>query len=163
MALGSVVSFFEDEDSRRKLFFMGVAAPALFTAAMPSVFTLVERKVSELAPISTAQAAENPSCDQRGTLSWIDGVKLFFGADQPRYRVIVGSFKNPSDAAALVAKVNAEDPSLHAFVGQPAPCNPFYAVVVSPYLPAAEAKRVQDRVLQLDSVTGAYLSPYPYR
>jgi hypothetical protein len=163
MALGSLVALFEDEDSRRKLFLMGVAAPALFTAAMPSVFAVVERKVSELAPISTAQAAENTSCDQGGTLSWVDGLKLFFGADEPRYRVIVGSFKSPSDATALVAKVNTEDPSLHAFVAQPAPCNPYYAVVASPYLPAAEAKRVQDHVLKLESVSGAFLSPYRYR
>jgi hypothetical protein len=160
MALGSIVAFFEDEDSRRKLFLMGVAAPALFTAAMPSVFTFIESKVGELGLITMAQAAEPPACDQGNNLTVLQGLKLFFGVNQPRYRVVVGSFKNPNDAAELVAKVTAEDPSLHAFVGQPAPCNPYYAVVVSQPLPPDEAKRVQDKVLQLNSVTGAFLSPY---
>jgi hypothetical protein len=162
MVLGSLVSFFEEEENRRKLFWMGVAAPALFTAAMPSVFGMIDRNAS-VAFISPAYAQNEPSCDPRANLSFLDGVKLFFGANEPRYRVIVGSFKDPSDAAQLAAKVNAEDPTVHAFVGNPAPCNPYYAVVASPFLPAGAAKRAQDRVLQLNSVSGAFLSPYPYR
>jgi hypothetical protein len=161
MILDSLVAFFEEEENLRKLFWMGVAAPALFTAAMPSVFGVIERH-TELAFISSAYAAENPSCDPQGNLTWIEGVKLFFGASEPRYRVVVGSFKDQIEAAKLVAKVNAEDPTVHAFVGQPAPCSPFYAVVASPYLPADEAKRAQERLLQLNSVSGAFLSPYRY-
>jgi hypothetical protein len=89
-----------------------------------------------------------------------EGVKLFFGADEPRYRVVVGSFKNPEDATKLVEKINAADPTIHAFVAKPVLCNPFYAAVASQYLPPTEAKRVQERVLKLDGVEGAFLSPY---
>jgi hypothetical protein len=163
MALGSIVALFRDEDSRHKLFLMGVAVPALFTAALPSVLPFVERKAEDHAAIAIAKAAEPTSCDHQDDLTFVQGLILFFGADEPRYRVIVGSFKNPDDAGALVAKLDAEAPSIHAFVGQPAPCIPFYAVIVSQYLSANEAKRVQDKVMQLNSVTGAYLSPYPYR
>jgi hypothetical protein len=163
MALGSIVALFGDEDSRHKLFLMGVAVPALFTAAMPSVLTFVERKVEDHAAIAMAKAAEPTLCDHQNDLTFVQGLMLFFGANEPRYRVIVGSFKNPDDAGALVAKLDAEAPSIHAFVGQPEPCNPFYAVIVSQYLPANEAKRIQDKVTQLNSVTGAYLSLYPFR
>jgi hypothetical protein len=167
MALGSVVAFFEDEQSRRKLFLMGVAAPALFAAAAPSVFTLIEHKVAEVVTISAAYAAdkiEKPECNEREKFSIFDGLKLFFGAsDEPRYRVIVGSFKTTEGAQSMADKINAQDSSLHALIGRKAPCNDYYAVVVSPYVPLAEAKRVQAKVLKLDSVDDAYLSPYEYR
>lgn len=161
MALGSVVAFFEDEQLRRKLFFMGVAAPALFAAAAPSVFTLIERKVAELAPISVAYAAEkNPVCNEQKYFTILDGLKLFFGAaDEPRYRVIVGSFKTEDSAAAKAKQINDENPSFNAFAGKKAPCNDFYAVVVSRYVRFEEAKRIKAKVLKLNSVDDAYLSP----
>ena len=165
MALGSLVAFFEDEKLRRKLFLMGVAAPALFAAAAPSVFTLIDRHVASLSPISIAYASDkSPECSPRTEFSIFDGLKLFFGAaSEPRYRVIVGSYKNEQDAKKLADKITAEDPSFHAFVGRKAPCNDFYAVVVSQYLELTEAKRVLARVSKLKTVDDAYLSPYEDR
>lgn len=165
MALGSLVAFFEDEKLRRKLFLMGVAAPALFAAAAPSVFTLIERKVANLSPISIAYAADkSPDCSARSDFSMFDGLKLFFGASsEPRFRVIVGSYKNEQEAKKLADKISAEDPSLNAFVGRKAPCNEYFAVVVSRYLELTEAKRVLARVSKLKSVEDVYLSPYEDR
>ena len=170
--IGALVARFSHETSRRNLFWLGVGAPAILAALAPIAITVITSggksilgHHGELLSVSTAYAgSDDTQCDQKSSFSLLQGAKTFFGVgDERRYHVVVGSFKNPNDAAKLVAKVNAEDPTLHAFVGNPAPCNPYYGVIVSPFLPAAEAKRLQDRVLQLDSVDGAYLSPYPYR
>jgi hypothetical protein len=165
MVLGSLVAFFENEKLRRKLFLMGVAAPALFAAAAPSVFTLINRQVAELSPISVAYAADKATdCNPRASFSILDGLKLFFGATgEPRYRVIVGSYKSEQEAQKLADKINTEDPSLNAFVGKKAPCNDYFAVVVSQYLELTDAKRVLARVSKLNSVDDAYLSPFEDR
>ncbi len=168
--IGALVARFSHERSRRNLFWIGVGAPAILAALAPVAITAITSGSKSILGhhgellLSQAYASDGDRCDQRSGFSLLQGAKTFFGvSDERRYYVVVGSFKNPNDAAKLVAKVNAEDPTIHAFVGNPAPCNPNYAVIASPLLPADEAKRVQDRVLKLDSVDGAFLSPYPYR
>ena len=154
MCLASLVAGFSHEQNRQKLFAMGVAVPALATTAFPGV-----HRYAEL--FSPAYAAETyVSCDGP-PLTLAQGLKNFFGIDDPRYRVVVGSFKKADDAKALAAKVNEDAPSILATVVDKAPCNDFYAVTVGggSYLSVDQAKRLQSKALGINSVSGAYLSP----
>jgi hypothetical protein len=156
MALASLVAVFSNEQNRQKLFAMGVAVPALATTAFPGV----QHFAQVFTPAYAAESTQS-SCDQSGQITLGKGLKSFFGIDDPRYRVVVGSFKKIDDAKALAAKVNADDPSAKATVGEKAPCNDFYPVAVGngDYFSVDQAKRLQSKVLQYDSVNGAYLSP----
>jgi hypothetical protein len=83
--------------------------------------------------------------------------------DFSNYRVVVGSFKNPTDAQALANKINDRDRSLGAIVGEKAPCNDFYPVIVGPQSTTLDmAKKVQEKVLMLDFVPGAFISRRPF-
>jgi hypothetical protein len=161
MCLGGLVGYFlqSKTQSRWMLFLSGATATAIGTMALPVLKPLL-RKV-DIAPISVAYAAEDSSCERDKT--FVTGLKDFFGLNDPRFHVVVGSFKRREDAAALVAKINAEDPSFGAFVGIPAPCNPHSAVVVSQPLTLSEAKKVQERARKLNSVDDAFLSPVFFR
>jgi hypothetical protein len=127
--------------------------------ALPAIKPVLKRV--DLAPISAARAAENSECVSRSNLTIGKGLKIFFGLDDPQYRVVVGSFKKVDDANALAAKVNAEDPAIKASVFGKAPCNDYYAVTVGggAFLPIEQAKKLQSKALDIDGVPGAYLSP----
>jgi hypothetical protein len=76
---------------------------------------------------------------------------------------VVGSFLKREEALAKAAKLDAEVPGLNAFVGPPAPGNPYFPVLVSDYLPYPEAKKVLNRVIELKPIDDAYLSPFTGR
>jgi hypothetical protein len=159
MALGAMVVFFE-EKNRAKLFVMGIAAPALFTtlSSGKAVQTL-----ADYWSISSAYAqAESIHITKNESVSVIEGIKLFLNITQPepKYRVIVGSFKSQTEAALKAQAINVEAPRFKAFVGERMPNNEFYPVVVSDYLPLSQALKVQSNALKLKAVEGAYLSPY---
>lgn len=157
MFAGAVVGFFMEAKTpnRWSLFLAGAAATAIGTMALPAVKPLLKRV--DLSPISISYAA-NEDCRAK-PISFGAGLRAFFNLDEPRYRVIVGSFKRPEEAAQFAAKLNAENKGLRAFVGERAPCNEYYPVVVGDDLNQRDAKRLQDQVLEMTSVTGAYLSP----
>jgi hypothetical protein len=160
MALaGAVVAFFLQSrtQSRWALFLAGAAAISIGTTALPGFARLVKRV--DLAPITVAYAEEQSICDWQTNISLGRGLKQFFGLDFANYRVVVGSFKNRSDAIALANKINDKDRSFGAFVDEKAPCNEFYPVIVGPRSTTLEqAKKVQDKVLNLDFIPGAFVS-----
>jgi hypothetical protein len=162
IACGAAVGFFLQSKTQNRwtLFLAGTVAISVAAQALPALKPLI-RKLSMFAPISAAHAADEASC--KDVLTVAGGLRTIFNLDDKRYRVVVGSYKRPEEAAELAARVNKEDSSLRAFVGQPQPCNPYYAVVVSPYVSEQEARKVLERATQLKSVSGAFLSPYPNR
>jgi MFS family permease len=157
---GSVVAFFLQAKTQNRwaLFLAGAAATSIATTALPGLAKLAKRV--EISPISTAYAqAADGGCKVDFGYSVGDGLKQFFGLDDSGYHVVVGSFKRYSDAQALVSKINSEDSSLKAAVGDKAPCNDYYAVIVGPTASTLdEAKKIQSKVLKLDSVPAAYIS-----
>lgn len=160
MFLGAVVAWAVDENNRLKLLAIAVAAPALITTWAGGA-TSSSKFAFELIGIAHAQ----PSPTNNVSVSVGESLKLWFGIgrDDQKYRVVAGSFKSPEEASILASKINAESPGLNAYVGQRAPGNPYYAVVVSGYLPYSEAKIVQEKVMKLNAVPDAYLSPFAGR
>jgi hypothetical protein len=161
--LGSLAGIFSDEKSRAKLFWLGVGAPALFAVALPGAGGLIE-KGGRAALFSSAYASELAipvTCSDADNLTLSKGLKSFFGLEDLRYRVVVGSFKKIDDAKIFAGKVNAEDPTIKAVVGEKAPCSDFYSVIVNngEFVSPEYAKQIQSKVLKFDSVNGAFLSP----
>jgi hypothetical protein len=159
---GGVIAYFMQAKTQNRWawFLAGAAATSIGTTALPGLNKLIKRV--DIAPISVAYAADNAACIN-ANFSIGKGLKQFFGLEETSYRVVVGSFKRISDAQALADKLNKEDPSLKAFVGERAPCNDFYPVIVGPSVSTIEqAQKTQDKVLTLESVPGAYISKRTY-
>jgi len=157
--LGAIVARFFRTDDRWKLFLAGAAATGILTMALPALKPLVKRV--DISLISSAYASDNSPCTDRARFTVGKGLKSFFGLDDPQYRVVIGSFQKIEDAKVFAQKINGTDGTLKAVVGEKAPCNDFYAVTVNDgkFLSLDQAKRLQNRVLSTDGVTGAYLSP----
>jgi SPOR domain len=156
--VAAVVGFFLEAKTKNRwtLFLAGAAFTSIGTTALPGISKFI--KMADMAPISIAYAAEKPICDDVN-FSFATGLKKFFGLEETSYRVVVGSFKRTNDAQALADKLNKEDPSLKAFVGERAPCNEFYPVIVGPASGTLEqAQKTQNKVLTLEFVPGAYIS-----
>ena len=96
-----------------------------------------------------------------------DSVKLFFGVGKNQalvthYRVIAGSYPSRQAAEKQARRINAENPSMAAFVGTRTDGNPNYPVVlVAETLPQNEATRLRSQAMQLNSVSNAYVSASP--
>lgn len=159
MALaGALISYFMQARTQNRwaLFLAGAAFTSMGTTALPGINKLIKRV--DIAPISVAYAAEQNQCDDI-TNSLVISLKQFFGLDENGYRVVVGSFNNLRDAQNFADKLNTEDSSLKAFVGDRAPCNEFYPVIVGPSATTLDqAKNIQAKVLKLQSVPGAFIS-----
>jgi SPOR domain len=164
---GAVVAFFlqSKTQSRWALFLAGAAATSIGTTALPGLAKLVKRV--DLDPISISYAQiptpymqpSEPGLCPSTSVTISTSLRQFFGFDDGAYRVVVGSFKNSADAQTLANKINAADNSFHAFVGPKAPGNDFFPVIVGPvFTTLDDAKRIQNRVLSLDFIPGAYIS-----
>lgn len=155
---GAVVGFFLEAKTKNRwtLFLAGAAFTSIGTTALPGINKFI--KMVDIAPISEAYAADKTTCFNPN-LSLVAGLKQFFGLDENSYRVVVGSFKDRNTAQALADKLNKEDYSLRAFVGERAACNDFYPVIVGAAATTLEqAQKTQDKVLTLEFVPGAYIS-----
>lgn len=146
------------------------SAPAIASgpASLPGL-------LSPVTPVQAGMVAPGLSpalqADGAGTI-WLTGgvkesVQLFFGvgkqqALETHYRVIVGSHANRQAAENQARRINAERPSMSAFVGTRADGNPNYPVVlVAEALPRGEANRLRSQAMQLDSINQAYVSASP--
>jgi hypothetical protein len=179
MLLGGIAAWISKETDIRKLFFIGLSAPALFAAGIntpsgtpnqatppPAELRIEPKKgtwwIDQFSLVSPAHADDDEACI--GDSSFTKGLKTFFGMPQQkydRYRVIVWSTKDPKAAATKAKAVNAADPTLKASVGKRACDSEYYPVLVGDYLPLEEAKKLRDRASQLDAVDDPYLSPGP--
>ena len=152
MALGALAVFF-DEQSRSRLFVLGIAAPALFTTLSSGKSI---QAAADLFSVTPAYA-QTQLVTKTENVSVVEGIKLFLNLSQPepRYRVVVGSFKDRTAAALRAEVIRKEAPTLSVFVGERQPENEFYPVVVGGYVTLTEALKIQDGVLKMKSVDGA--------
>jgi hypothetical protein len=164
MLAGALVGFFVQSRTRSRwtIFLSGATATAIVTMALPGIKPLIN-KIAEVT-VSSAYASDDltvcsDTSARASSVSFGQGLKAFFGLDEPRYRVVVGSFKNQGEGTSLANRIKSADPTLKAYVGERAPCNEYYPVIVSDYVSAPEAKRIQEKVLKLGFVAGAFLSP----
>jgi hypothetical protein len=156
--VGGVAAYFlqSKTQNRWNLFLIGAVFTSVGVQALPGAKRLL--KLADLSPISVAYAqtqAPASSCP----ITIVGGIKQFLRLDDNGYRVVVGSFKNHNDAVVLANKINAADSMLHAFVADKYPGNDFYAVVAGPPSTTLdEAEKIQNKVLTLDFVPGAFIS-----
>jgi SPOR domain len=158
---GGLVAYFLQEKTQNRWhwFFVAMAITSAGGTALPGVIKFL--KIADIAPISTAYAGEPKysACDNIQNFTVLDGLSKFFGITASGYRVVVGSFKDPAEAQAYANKVNAEDPSIGAFVGDRAPCNEYYPVVVGHSTSSlSAAKTIQIKAQKLELGTQAYIS-----
>ena len=170
MFLGAFVAWLSDEQKRIKVVALAVAAPALITTwsggnkpdtlAVNDVFI-----ASAYAQPAPAQPMIDPAYPdaptQQSTWQKIEsGVGTFFGygKEPQRYWVIVGSYKEREAAQQFAERVNAEAPSLNAWVGLKLPGNDYYPVIVGDHALLSEAKQLRERALATRTVKDAYLS-----
>jgi hypothetical protein len=167
--LGAVSSWIAQEYDFRKMFWIGLSAPALFAAAIPPASTgHIDPNIKtgwfhNLSPIGVAEASETErQCV--GDTPFVKGVKIFFGVEPPpaeKFSVIAGSYKDPRIAQEKAKAINNENPTLKARVGIRACSSEYFPVVVGDALPPDEARKVMTKTLKLDAVEDAYLSPGP--
>ncbi len=170
--LGAVTVCWSGETNIKKMFAIGLSAPSLLAVGIPSsngpTMHPDNQKTNWLFEqvITPAQAqqmnATAPACI--GDYAFTKGFKLFFGLRETivGYRVVAGSFLNPSDAAAKAKAINAEDPSMNAAVGVRHCDNNYYPVVVGTVTTSLDdAKNLESKAKALDAVKEVYISPVP--
>jgi hypothetical protein len=173
--LGAVAVWWSGEtESVRKMFAIGLSAPALIASAIQtnppqgSIRVDADHKkgawmIEQLIPSAYAQGNYRPECI--GDSAYLKGFKLFFGVrdNAEGYRVIVGSFLNAADAAAKAKAINAEDPNINASVGVRRCDNDYTPVIVGPAVIASldEAKKLAAKADKLDAVGDVFISPVP--
>lgn len=168
MFLGAFIAWASEENKRLKLVAIAIAAPAMITTWSGG------SKVEEIASINLlsfnvyAQSSENEIASDtlveksKTTFEKIkDGVGVFFGygKEPKRYWVIVGSFKNQDSAQQYADRINAENKTLSAWVGEKVPPNQYHPVIVGGYNLLSEAKVLKEKALMAESINDAYLSP----
>jgi hypothetical protein len=164
---GVVFAIASKENNEMKLLAIAISAPALITTWLggvsPDTSSSRAKRVAEyVMPISSAQAAEANS--KAGSSGFWEGFKIPFGIgkDEQRYRVVVGSFKDPSAAAAKAEQINKLDPTLKATVGDKRLFNEYYPVVVGGYAVYPEARALKEKVSEKLNTDDVYLAPYQF-
>lgn len=178
--LGAASAWVSKENHRGKLFVIAVSAPAMITTMTGGKETVNVTAVESPAVqvgygetpwpslISAARAEEEgkPRVEQghagpRTTYEKVeDGLKFFLRVGEPRYWVVVGSYDDKGDAAALVEKIDEADAELGAFIGL-RNSKGIYPVIVGKYAPLAESKAILERAEKLEflKAQGPFLSP----
>jgi SPOR domain len=162
--LGIVLAIASRENSEMKLLAIAVSAPALITTWLGGAIPDTQKHAALfLWPITSAEAAEQTAKQSSASAFW-EGFKIPFGIgkDEQRYRVIIGSFKDPAIAAAKADQVNKIDPSLKASVGDKRMFNDYYPVVVGGYAVYPEARALKDKVADKLGIDDVYLAPYQF-
>ena len=160
--LGGLFAYFLQvrTQSRLALFLAGAMATTTGVNGIGPIVKVIRR--ADVSIISTAYAQEqrpSAACDNILNFTVLDGLSKFLGLSSSGYRVVVGSFKRQSDALAFANKINAEDPTNGAFVGDRAPCNDFYPVVIGDTTPSlSEAKEIQAKLQKQEFGRNAYIS-----
>ncbi|MDO8879039.1 MAG: SPOR domain-containing protein [Pseudolabrys sp.] len=146
--------------SRFALFLAGAMATTTGVNGLAPIIKFVKR--ADVSFISTAYAQDIKSvsaCDNILNFTVLDGLSKFLGLSASGYRVVVGSFKEQREALAFANKINAEKPTNGAFVGERAPCNEFYPVVIGDTTPTlSEAKELQAKLQKQEFGKNAYIS-----
>jgi hypothetical protein len=171
--LGAISAWIVKEQDFRKMFWVGLSAPALLAAGIPTPShiapsPIVKQGVSDLSLISVARAQGSTKFDGPGECvgdtAFTKGWKTFWGIQPDRsdtFQVVAGSFTDVAAAQAKVRQLNADNPGLKARVGARACSSAYYPVFVSDPLPAEEARKALARAIRATGIEDAYLSPGP--
>lgn len=161
--LGGLVAGLSDETRKYKLLALGIAAPAIITtwAGGEKMGGISQ---AALTPVGSAYAQyvgppEKEQQENKSVLGEVkDGIAIFFGFGREikKYWVVVGSFKERTEAQKLADRINSESADLNAFVGLRG--KEYWPVIVGQLSPRHEALRIKEMALKLRSVTEAFLS-----
>lgn len=160
MFLGALIAWASYENHRMKLLAIAVAAPALITtwaggatAATKFAFGIVD----------TAVAGDETGTATDNQVSVGNALKLFFGIgkDEERYRVVVGSFKDKSDAAIFADKIRKTNPGVEVYVSERRGENEFFPVIVGGYASYPEASNLRSKIRDATGIRDVFLSPKP--
>lgn len=80
---------------------------------------------------------------------------------EPKFWVIVGSFKSEETAEIFSDLINKEDPALQAFVGNPGPDSPVFPVIVGDFVEKETAEQIMQKALSTKTIADAFLGDYP--
>ena len=168
--LGSLIAWMTEEKERFKLFAIGVSAPAILAPWLAKASISEMAMIDRMSIVSPAYAGA-VSQDPRGAFS--DGFKVLLGITEipnpaeERYWVIIGSHVDLDRAFLQADDVNRNYPQLKAFVGNRAPGNPFFPVVLGGnegYLTFKDATKLRNYANSIGISKGSgYLSSYPDR
>ena len=165
--IGGVFAVASEENKKMKLLAIAVSAPALITTWLGGARADVSVLSNGVQASLISQALADDGTRANNSAFWQGFLlPLGYGKDDSRYRVVVGSFTNRTEAALLAEKINKENPNLGAFVGERQPSNPYSPVIVGGYLPYPEASKLKESISGLNAVKDVkdiYLSPYKYR
>jgi len=171
MFLGAFVAWLSEEQKRMKLVAIAIAAPAMITTWSGGVkpetvvasFNLTKSVYAQTGSVLRGvPIAGNPD-EEKEKSTWqqiMGGFNTFFGyGKQPKkYWVIVGSFKDRTQAQRYAKRINQEDSTLNAWIGVKVPPNEYYPVIVGGYSYLSEARALKERALATKIVTDGYLS-----
>lgn len=164
--VGGLIAAATHENNRIKLLALAVAAPALFTTAAGGTRPDYSRlRMASINFIQPAAAAETVQSARSQGISVTDGLKQFFGIgrDTSRYRVVVGSYKDASEAAIIAERLKKAISNQPVYVGERQPGNEYYPVVIGGFQPYPEASALKDKAVEATGVKDTYLSPYTGR
>lgn len=170
--LGAISAWIVKENDFRKMFWVGLSAPALFAAGIPAQQQVnpIVKSSAFFSPISVAEAQPAamradapPPCV--GDSAFTKGWKTFWGVQPEQsdtFTVVAGSFTDFSTAQAKARQLNdANNLGMKARVGPRACSSAYYPVIIGDALPADEARKVLAKVIKATGVEDAYLSPGP--
>lgn len=176
-AIGGVVGWLNrSECDPVKLFQLGIAAPALITAAMnggrvalPDAPAAPNQQVSwHILSSAHAQAEPATHALKRFTMPEETSAQQiyrgFFGAlPKNVWFVIAGSHLSQEDAEKQARRLRDNYRNFSAEVYEPYGGNPYYAVVIGAQLTLDEAKKLQQQALSSGFPKDTYLWTFPQR
>lgn len=164
--IGAIVAAASREGHPMKLLAIAVAGPAIITTYAGGEKLAAPVPPSVSISFITPALAEGGSGGTMGNAlatrpSLSAGVKLFFGygRDDSVYRVIAGSYEDPSLAAIAADKVRKALPDQPVYVGKQRADNRFYPVVVGGISSFQDAASLKETVTTKAGIPDAYLSP----
>lgn len=173
-AIGGVVGWLNrSECDPVKLFQLGIAAPALITAAMnggrvalPDAPAAPNQQVSWHI-VSAAHAQAEPALKRFTMPAETSAQQIyrgFFGAlPKNVWFVVAGSHLTQEGAEQQVRRLRDNYPNFSAEVYEPYGGNPYYAVVIGEQLTLEEAKKLQQQAISAGFPKDTYLWTFPQR
>jgi len=164
---GFIVSLYQEEKHRMKIFQLGLGAPAMLAGFLASSNSPPVSPPSA-AFITVVHAQTTATADElnRFTLPEPTALDQFLqgliGASPKNvWFVIAGSFTSLDNAKSYAKKINDAFPGYHAQVYAPYLDNPNYAVVIGANLTQTDAKALRDKAVAAGINKQTYYKTFP--